>query len=76
MYDVVDHIPVPAEPTDGPGRRPSYPFAVMRVGSSFGASGDEAAKIGSAAKIWKRRHPGWNYVTRKEGDAFRIWRTA
>lgn len=76
MYEVVDDIPAPLVTIVGKGRRPSYPFASMKIGSSFSAPGCEATKIGSAAKIWKRRHPGWNYVTQKTGDTFRIWRVA
>jgi hypothetical protein len=66
-------VPIPTE-----GRRGGavYPFPDMRVGASFTLPKTEADKLGGAAKVWKRRHPGWNYTTRISGDVIRIWRTA
>lgn len=50
--------------------RRSYPFPKMRIGDSF--FGD--AKAADAAYHYAKNH-GWTFVTRKEGDGIRIWRT-
>ena len=55
-----------------PHRTSRLAFAAMEVGDSF--VGDKNAC--AAAGQHKKRHPGWNYTTRKEGDSYRIWRTA
>jgi hypothetical protein len=77
MYDIRNDMPPHKRPLVGRANR-RYPFAEMAVGEYFQAPAIEAASIGSAAKIWKRRHPGWNYLTQTDSpnDVFRIWRIA
>jgi hypothetical protein len=49
----------------------------MKVGESFYVQGNYAKRARLAASARKRRlYPEWDYVTRKEGDGIRIWRTA
>lgn len=75
LYVVVKDIPLPADRL-GTGRPGKYPFAALDVGHSFSAPAGEASRIGDAAKVWKRRHPGWDYMTRKSGGEIRLWRVA
>lgn len=73
--EISTDFPIPVAPAKG-GKPPLYPFADLPVGGSFALPWAFASRIGDAAKQWKRRHPGWNYCTRKEGDQIRVWRTA
>lgn len=61
----------PAPLSSGRGRPMRYPFHLMRVGESFLT--DKRGQY--AVAKWKLNHPGWDYVTRSEGDGFRVWRT-
>lgn len=70
------HIPIPDDKMTGHGRKPKYPFAEMPVGGSFGVDPSMAAKVATAVRIWKSRHPGWDYRTRKTAEEFRVWRIA
>ena len=76
MITIVNDIPPPATQKLHKGRRPVYPFASMDVGSSFALPAHHAAKLGSAAQKWKRRYPGWNYMTETKNSEVRIWRIA
>lgn len=53
-----------------------YPFAQMDVGDSF----QVGIHLGNSAKVcaanWRRRNPGWNFVSRSDGRNVRIWRVA
>ena len=55
---------------------PVYPWAKLKVNESFTVANDPETKrkLFIAASAWKRRHPGWSYTTRVEGDLLRIWR--
>ena len=72
MVVIVDTVPIPP-------RRPKkqfLPWGDLAVGQSFlvdGARGDAARQ---AASQHKRRHPGWDYTSRREGAGLRVWRTA
>ena len=76
MYQVKHDVALPTLTESARGRRPTYPLAQLGVGDSFAAPPTEHVKIGSAAKIWKRRHPGWDYKTLKSDHEFRLWRVA
>lgn len=57
-------------------RRSQLPFARMEVGDSVLVPADSARRMLMAAATWKRRHPGWDYTTRKASDGtMRLWRT-
>jgi hypothetical protein len=51
-----------------------YPFAEMKVGESFTLPKGQQRKLRVAASHFKGRNPGWDYVTRIEGDQVRLWR--
>ena len=70
------HIPIPHSRRAGAGRAAKYPFAEMPVGGSFAVPPADAAKAATAARIWKSRHPGWDYRTRKTAEEMRVWRIA
>jgi hypothetical protein len=53
-----------------------YPFAFMEIGQSFQMDKRCHAPLRSSASRYKAQHPGWNYVTRKEGEFIRLWRIA
>jgi hypothetical protein len=76
MFSIETNVPPPAFHANSPGRRAVYPFAALQVGDSFLATGEHARRAGGAAKIWKRRHPGWDYTTRVEKGGTRVWRMA
>jgi len=74
----VESVPLPfvyvgAAPRKG-GRRPGYPFAEMLPGQSFLAPQDRAHAAVSAASLYKRKHPGWDYMRRAEAGGVRIYR--
>jgi len=72
--NICTDIPMPADPARG---RPAiYPFGRMKVGDSFLVMADRAPRARLAAAAHKRLHPGWDYMSRKEGGCVRIWRTA
>ena len=68
---IVDNIPVPESPK---GSYVRYPFAEMKPGDSFLAPFTNGVR--EAATQWKKRHPGWDYTTRTQGDSIRLWCTA
>jgi hypothetical protein len=76
MFKLEDGVPLPAHTRRGHGRPAKYPFLEMGVGQSFLAPKEDAERVGAAAKIWKRRHAGWDYVTRTDESGIRVWRTA
>jgi hypothetical protein len=59
-------------------RNEVYPWAKMRLGDSFTVPIDMETRrrVQSAASIYKKRHPGWDYATRLEPEnkCMRIWR--
>lgn len=71
-------IPIPADRPFArpPGRSAVYPFAELPVGGSFGVEVALADKASVAARMWRARHPGWNFVGRMMADEYRIWRSA
>lgn len=58
------------------GRPAVYPWNTLAVGDSFWVPAEIRAKTQIAASAWKSRHPGWDYVSRREGAGSRIWRTS
>lgn len=73
--DIQTNIPVPPR-MPRKGKPALYPFAELPIGGSFAIAASDAERLGSAAKQWKKRHPGWNYCTRKDSSEIRLWRTA
>ena len=73
MVDLVDTVPLPQKRV----KAFTLPLATMGVGQSFfvdGVTGGHATR--EAVAQYKRRHPGWDYTTRREGAGLRVWRTA
>ncbi len=64
-------VPVPQEVKTGPKRR--MDLAGMEVGWSLFVSTNAERK--SLCYIGKKNH-GYTMVSQKEGDGYRIWRTA
>lgn len=70
-------LPIPEHNQRGVGgRRPRYPFAEMPVGGSIGVTPKESERAINAARMWRKRHAGWDYTGRRVGDEYRIWRIA
>lgn len=72
-YQIETGIPVP--PQSRPARNYNFPLRDMRVGDSFRLPGHEfqgARRMMN--RIKQERH--WTYVSRLDGDGYRIWRTA
>jgi hypothetical protein len=73
-FKVDDDVPIPA-PTWHSRREPKYPFATMKVGQSFFASGDkEVRRVSAAASRYAREHEGVAFTTRKIRGGIRCWR--
>jgi hypothetical protein len=72
MVDIVDTVPLPEKRV----RASRYPWSSMSVGQSFFIEGAMAQSVRETAAQYKRRHPGWDYTTRREGAGLRVWRTA
>ena len=51
-----------------------YPFHSLPIGGSFVVPLSEATRAGWAVRVWKFRHPGWDYRTRRLEGEFRVWR--
>jgi hypothetical protein len=79
MYEIDRDFPPPpgsAGPAKG-GRPRLFPFGEMKPGESILVGEDSFARARAAVTNWKRRHPQWDYRTRKMPDGtLRIWRTA
>lgn len=54
-------------------RESKYPFAQMEVGQSFFA--EQSSSPSSAASAFCKKNAGYKFVTRREKDGFRVWRT-
>jgi hypothetical protein len=54
-------------------RTHKYPFASMEIGDSFYSEGKTTAALLQAARH-VRRHKGFEFKARQEGDGARIWR--
>lgn len=67
-------IPVPRY--WGRDRVKSYLWENMKIGDSFWVAAEAALHATSAAAQQKKRHPDFNYVSRREGLGTRIWRVA
>ena len=76
MFRVITDIPPPGKISIGQRREgPKYPFQSMPVGGSFFVPLQDP-RPRMAASQFKRRNPGWDYVTKKEAGGYRLWRTA
>lgn len=70
-------VPVPGKYIhSGTGSPRVYPFPAMQIGDSFSLPVGRSNVVRFSASQWKRRHPGWDYTSRVDGDVIRIWRTA
>jgi hypothetical protein len=54
---------------------PTWPFGVLSVGESFFVPSDLAERAITAVGMWKHRHRGWDYRTKRLEGGVRIWRT-
>lgn len=73
---IQSNVPIPTSYT---GKRCSYPFAQMKIGDSFFVKASDYQvfpKVRYAVAYWAKRHKGFWYTTRKEGDGLRVWRIA
>ena len=52
-----------------------YPFPDMEIGDSFSVARDMELRIRAASRLWGKHHDA-KFITRKNGDGFRVWRTA
>ena len=52
-----------------------YPFEEMEVGDSFFAKANSGSLLTMAKYFIKKNKNDWKFVSRKEGDGVRIWRT-
>jgi hypothetical protein len=74
-YDL--DVPMPETMVNGMfPRARKYPFPEMPVGASVAVAKDEGDKLCSAAKQWKKRHPGWDYRSHSTDSEVRLWRVA
>lgn len=72
MFEIEENVPLPPARTTN-----MYSFRKMSVGSSFEVPKSEHKKLVVAAAQYKKRNPGFNYVTRTiDTSRVRIWRTA
>lgn len=69
------HVPPPTEQT---ARAAKYPWAQMEVGDSFHFDGSPGIRdrISASSRSFAKTHAGFAFVTRREGDGYRIWRVA
>jgi len=72
MIEIETGIPIPEDNRGKKNRK--YPFCDMQIGDSFSMKGQ--TRVVAAASKYKREHPGWNYTTRSDGTACRVWRIA
>jgi len=52
----------------------SYPFTDMKIGDSIFIGFGDIQGLRCAATVHKRRHPEFNYMTRKTEKGYRLWR--
>lgn len=64
-------IPIPT-----PGGNTAWPFATMEVGDSLLVPMAMRDKARQAVHAHRRRHPGFEFVTRTTENGLRLWRTA
>lgn len=65
-------------PIPPPRRRSTtrFPFAAMKPGESFAVPRSDEVALRPAVSRYKTANPGWDYVTRVEGDNVRCWCTS
>lgn len=68
-FHIDKSIPPPTKPA-----LQKYPFPDMKVGDSIFVRGESAGNIKKAATVWGHRH-NRVFISRREKDGFRIWRT-
>ena len=71
-------IPIPERTRSGGkgGERGSkYRFGDLVPGQSIALPLEHMKRLSHSATVWKRKHPGWNYVIRQMDDVARLWRT-
>jgi hypothetical protein len=57
-------------------RQKTFPFKDMEVGDSFWIEKSQSANVRSCVAMFiKRAEPDWKFITRKENDGIRVWRT-
>ncbi len=73
MVVVEKGVPVPSRRITHSDR---YAFRLLDIGDSYLIPLGDEQETRNQASRWKMRNPGFNFVTRKEDDRIRIWRTA
>ena len=79
MYTIENDVPIPVDCHRGGlrGARTLYPFRSMEIGQSFTVSDAQTKRVMGAAKKFRARNPGWDYVTsRLATGGLRLWRLA
>lgn len=74
-FKIESNVPPPS----GESLRPAkYPWAEMKVGDSFHFDGSPGTRdrISASSRSFAKTHSGFAFVTRREGDGYRIWRIA
>lgn len=66
-----------ALPKNSAGRPTVYPFANMSIGDTFMVRNKRLRhSVAAAAYSYGRRHKGFKFALRAEGDGFRVYRVA
>ena len=74
MLTIEKNVPLPANPIN-PGSEKKYPLRELEVGDSFTAPFAQRAALASAMHKAGKRY-GRRFISRREGDAVRVWRVA
>lgn len=74
-FKIESNVPPPSGDS---GRPAKYPWAEMKVGDSFRFDGAPGVRdrISASSRAFAKRNAGVAFVTRREGDGYRIWRIA
>lgn len=78
-FEIEKGVPLPV----GSSGARRYPLRDMLVGDSFAVPRPDhltlsrhQAQLASTIWAFERRHPGFKFRTRQEGDGVRVWRVA
>jgi hypothetical protein len=69
---IESNVPVPE--TRGRSTGLQFPFEQMQIGDSFFLEKEKIATARTAADSYRKRHPEWDFTTRKDGEGCRLWR--
>jgi hypothetical protein len=67
---------IPRPPEKRRVAKSKYQFGKMMVDDSFALPRSEADRVGYAARVYKNRHPGWDYQTLRTETEIRLWRVS